>query len=85
MTNFSKNQKSPFHGAILCPLCLYLGKNKFSCKKGLCQFLNIPIIYHCTRETNRQISRQTENGNFIGASVRRESKMKNKRSQNEST
>ena len=33
-------------GAILGPFHSYLGKNEFSWKKELCQFLDIPIIYH---------------------------------------
>ena len=42
---FQKIQK-PYLGAILGPFCPYLGKNEFSWKKGLCQFFDIPIIYH---------------------------------------
>ena len=42
---FQKIPKSYF-GVILGIFCPSLGKNEFPWKKGLCQFLNIPIIYH---------------------------------------
>ena len=45
MTIFFKKFKKPYLGAILGTFCPNLGKNKFSCKKGLCQSLNISIIY----------------------------------------
>ena len=41
-----KNSKKTCFGAILSPFCPNLGKNEFSWKKRLSQFLNIPIIYH---------------------------------------
>ena len=47
MTKFFKKSKKPFLGAILGPFCPNFGKNEFSfLKKKLCQFLNIPVIYH---------------------------------------
>ena len=46
MTKYFKKSKKPYFAAILRPSCPNLGKNEFSWKKGLCQFLNIPIIYH---------------------------------------
>ena len=46
MTAFFEKTKKPYFGAILSPFCQNLGKNEFSWKKGLCQFLDIPIIYH---------------------------------------
>ena len=45
MTKFFKKSKKPYFGAIL-DFYPNVGKNKFSWKKWLCQFLNIPIIYH---------------------------------------
>ena len=42
---FQKPQKSYF-GASLDLFCSNLDKNEFSFKRGLCQILNIPIIYH---------------------------------------
>ena len=66
-----------FHfGAIFTSLSPNLDKNEFSWKKGLCQFLNIPIIYHHAEKseknnepllwkmqkwrTDRQTDRQTD-------------------------
>ena len=37
MTKFFKESNKP-----------YLDRNEFFWKKELCQFLDIPIIYHCT-------------------------------------
>ena len=34
-----------YWGPILGPFCTNLSENKFSWKKGLCQFSNIPIRY----------------------------------------
>ena len=42
---FKKSKKS-YLGAILGPFFLNFGKNEFPLKKGLCQFLNISVIYH---------------------------------------
>ena len=49
MTKFVKKSKKTYFGVILDPFCANLGKNEFSWKKGLGKFLNIPIIYHCTK------------------------------------
>ena len=54
---FSKNPKKP----ILGPFCPILGKNKFSWKKGLCQLLNILIIYHCAKNQFNLIRHSWEN------------------------
>ena len=43
MTKILKKKKKPYSGAILCPFCPNLGKNESWWKKGLCQFLDIPI------------------------------------------
>ena len=70
------------------PFCPNLGKKEFFCKKGLCQFSNIPTIYHRaknaeltdgrtdsqTNKTDRQTNRRTENGDLIGAPEGRGSK-----------
>ena len=63
-----------------------LDKNECSWKKGLCQFSNIPIIYHHAKkqkktierkmlnwwaETGRQTDRQTDNSDFIEPSIGR--------------
>ena len=42
MTKFFKKPKKLYLG----PFCPNLSKNEFSRKKELCQFLDIPIIYH---------------------------------------
>ena len=47
----------------------HLSKNEFSWKKGLCQFLNIKIIYHCTknqRKVNVPSLRKMMNGQMDG-------------------
>ena len=49
---FQKIEK-PYFGAILDPFCKDLGKNEFSWKKRLCQFLNILIIYHHTKNQKK--------------------------------
>ena len=46
MTEFFKKSKKNNFGTILGPFCPNSGKNEFSWKKELCQFLDIPIIYH---------------------------------------
>ena len=46
MIKFFKKFKKPYFGPILGPFGPNLGKNEFFLKKGSCQFLDIPIIYH---------------------------------------
>ena len=46
MTKFFKKSQKPYFVAILGPFWPNLDKNEFSWKKGLCQFLDILIIYH---------------------------------------
>ena len=53
MKKFFKKFKKPYLRAILGTFCPSLGKNEFSWKKGLCQFLDISIIYH--RAKNQKI------------------------------
>ena len=53
MTKFLKNPKRTYFGAILGPFYPNLGKNEFSWKKELCQFLDIPIIYHCAKNQKK--------------------------------
>ena len=46
------------------PFCSNLVKNTFSCKRGHCQFLNIPIIYHHVKnlkKTNEPFLRKMMN------------------------
>ena len=53
MATFFKKLKNPI-----------LGKNEFCWKKGLWQFLNIPIIYHHVKnkkKTNEQFLRKMPN------------------------
>ena len=74
MKKVFKKSKKPYFGTSLDTL----GKNEFSWEKGLCQILDIPIIYHRAknqkkllshfwekRRTNGRTDRQT-NGDFIG-------------------
>ena len=84
MTKFIKKSKKPYFGAILGTFCPILSKNEFSWKKGLCQLLNIPIIYHIAKNekelinhswekcrTDGRTDRQIDNSYFIGPSVER--------------
>ena len=57
---FQKIEK-PYFGAILDPFCKDLGKNEFSWKKRLCQFLNILIIYHHTKNQKKKFAIPEEN------------------------
>ena len=52
MTKFFKKS---YFCAILSPFCPNLGKNEFSWKKGLCQFLDIPIIYHRAKNQKKNV------------------------------
>ena len=69
MTKFFKKHRKPYFWAILGTFCRILGKNEFPWKKGLCQFLYIPIIYHRAKNQKklqdrfwekRQTDRQTD-------------------------
>ena len=53
MTTFLKKSKKPYFGAILGTFSPNFGNNEFSRKKGLCQFLNILIIYHCAKNKKK--------------------------------
>ena len=88
MTKFFKKSKNPNFGAILGNFCPNLGKNESSWKKGLCQFLNNPIMYHGAKNLRRVttrsdkntellMDRQTENSGFIGTSIGQGSKVSN--------
>ena len=60
MIKFFKKSNKPYLGAILGPFFPNLGKNEFSWKKGLCQFLDIPIIYHFNNNQKKLLSRLWE-------------------------
>ena len=53
---FQKIKKTTYFGAILNTFCPTLGKNEFSWKKGLCQFLDIPIVYHRAKNKKKLFS-----------------------------
>ena len=46
MKIFFQKMKKNYFGGHFDLFGSNLGKGKFPWKKGLCQFLNIPIIYH---------------------------------------
>ena len=85
MTKRSKKiPKNPILGPFWLLFCPNLGRNVFSWKNRFCQFSNIPIIYHHTRNQRKLITyswekcrtdgrtdRRTDNGDFIGPSVGR--------------
>ena len=88
MATFFKKSKNPNFGAILSNFYPNLGKNEFSWKKGLCQFLNIPVIYHGAKNLRKVTThsdknaellmpKQTENSGFIGPSIEQGSKNSN--------
>ena len=58
MIKFSKKSKKKLGGGggggKFRPFSLNLVKNEFSSKRGLCQFLNIPIIYHVKYKKKKQ-------------------------------
>ena len=58
--HFSKNPKDPILGNS-GPFLTNLGKNEFSWKKGLCQFFNTQIIYHCAKSQKNLMSHSWEN------------------------
>ena len=53
-TKFFKKSKKTYFGAILGLFSLNLGKNEFCWKKGLCQFLNIPLIYYRAKSQKKR-------------------------------
>ena len=61
MTKFFKKYKKTYFGPILGTFCPNLDKNKFPWKKGLCQFLNIRIIYRCDKNQLNLMSNSWEN------------------------
>ena len=54
MTKFLKKLKKIYFGVILDAFSQNAGKNEFSRKKGLFQFVNIPIIYHHTKKNQKK-------------------------------
>ena len=58
---FKKNPKRTYFGDILGPFYPNLGKNEFSWKKELCQFLE--------EENTKLMDRQTDDGDFTRPSV----------------
>ena len=86
MTKFFKKSKKSYFRVIWDKFSPNLGENELSCKKGLCQFLNILIIYHgakilemLTTDKNAKLlmDRHTEISDFIGSSLGQVSKKSN--------
>ena len=69
MTKFFKKSKKTYFGAILGPFCPNLGKNEFSFKKGLCQFLNIPIIYSFAKSQKKLMSHSCVKCRTVGRTI----------------
>ena len=61
MTKLFQNSNKPYFGPILGPFCPNLSKKKISWKKELCEFLNIGIIYHCTKNQLNLMNHSWEN------------------------
>ena len=59
--SFSKNPKHHILGPFWVLFAQIWTKNKFSWKKGLCQFFNIRIIYHCAKNQKNLMSHSWEN------------------------
>ena len=53
--SFIENEKNYF-GVILWPFCRNLRENKFSWRRELCKFLDIPIIYHRAKNKKKLLS-----------------------------
>ena len=70
MTKFFKKSKKPYFGVILDPFCPNLSKNEFSREKGLCQFLDIPIIYHHAKNQKKLMNHFCEKSQTDGWSDR---------------
>ena len=56
MKKFFKKSEKLYFGAILRTFGPNFGKNVFSRKKELCQFLNISIIYHFAKNQKKLMS-----------------------------
>ena len=56
---FKKIQKDHFR-TILGSLCPNLGKNKFSWRNLLCQFLNIQVICHCAKNQKNSMTKNAK-------------------------
>ena len=54
MEKFFQKSKNSYFGENLGSVCPKLVKNDFFWKKWVCQFLNIPIIYHFTKNENKK-------------------------------
>ena len=61
MTNFLKKFPKPYFGPILGLFAQIWVKNEFSWKKGLRQFFNIRITYHCAENQKNLMSHSWEN------------------------
>ena len=72
---FIKSKKSCF-GVILGPFCPTSVKNKFSWTNGLCQFLDIPIIYQRAYNHEKLLShflkKRRTDGRTEGQTVRQQ-------------
>ena len=61
ITKFFKKSQKPYFGSIRGPIAQIGAKNEFSWKKGLCQFFNIRITYHCAKNQKNLMSHSWEN------------------------
>ena len=50
----------PYFRTIVGPFSPNLGKNKYSWKKGICQFFTIPVIYHCAKNQKKLMTHSWE-------------------------
>ena len=60
ITKFIKKSQKPYFGPILSPFAQIGAKNEFSWKKGLYQFFNIRITYHCAKNHENLMSNSWE-------------------------
>ena len=61
ITKFFKKSQKPYFGSIRDTFAQIGAKNEFSWKKGLCQFFNIWITYHCAKNQKNLMSHSWEN------------------------
>ena len=71
--SFKKSKKNLIWGHF-GPFLPKLGKNEFSWKKELCQFLDIPIIYHRAKISKKYWAISEENSKLTDRETDRQEK-----------
>ena len=74
MKNSFKKSKKNLIWSHFGPFLPKLGKNEFSWKKELCQFLDIPIIYHRAKISKKYWAISEENSKLTDRETDRQEK-----------